>query len=169
MLVLQHPLEAREAKGTARLLQLSLARCTVMVGEQFDEAAVGALDGTALLYPAADASPARASPQPIQRLILLDATWRKSRKMLHLNRWLLALPRLALTEPPASRYGLLRRAHEAHQLSTFEAGVLALQQVEGTEPARYAPLLEAFEGFVAGQSAHHYNPAPSIDSRVPRV
>ena len=38
LLVLQHPAEARHAKGSARLLQLSLRRCTVHIGEAFDDA-----------------------------------------------------------------------------------------------------------------------------------
>jgi DTW domain-containing protein YfiP len=38
VLVLQHPLEAREAKGSARLLALSLVRCRVVVGEVFEAA-----------------------------------------------------------------------------------------------------------------------------------
>ncbi len=169
LIILQHPLEAREAKNTASLLRLSLARCTVLIGEQFDPSELGSLQGTALLYPATGDGAPQAVPATVKRLILLDATWRKSRKMLHLNPWLLALPRLALPDPPASLYGALRRAQQAHQLSTLEAGALALQQVDDVDPERYAALLAAFSGFVAQQGAHLYNPAPSIDRRVPRV
>src|SRR6185503_20191885 len=54
VLVLQHPDEAREAKGSARLLRLSLARCRVVVGEVFEAAALlqlldGDVSGSALL------------------------------------------------------------------------------------------------------------------------
>ena len=38
VLLLQHPDEAREAKGSARLLRLSLARCRVAVGDVFEPA-----------------------------------------------------------------------------------------------------------------------------------
>ena len=52
LLLLQHPMEQHEAKGTARLLRLSLARCEMWVGEQFDAAALAsATQGAALLYP----------------------------------------------------------------------------------------------------------------------
>jgi len=159
LLILQHPLEQHEAKGTGLLLHLSLARGRLLVGERFDPADLGAMAGTALLYPGgADELPGA----PITRLILIDATWRKSRKMLHLNPFLQSLPRLALKDPPASRYAPLRRAHQPQQLSTLEAGVQALQQLELLRPERYAPLLGAFEGFVghgAGR-AGPYNPAP---------
>ncbi len=61
VLILQHPLEVAHAKGSARLLQLSLARCGLHVGETFDAAELRAwlhapaADGSAvypvLLYP----------------------------------------------------------------------------------------------------------------------
>jgi DTW domain-containing protein YfiP len=160
LLLLQHPLEAREAKGTAGLLRLSLARCTCWVGEQFDPAALAlATRGAALLYPAEDAtaavSPAPGvSAMPPACLVVIDATWRKSRKMLALNPLLQTLPRIALAglDMTASRYAPLRRAHRPQQLSSLEASVLALQQLE-PEPARYAPLLAGFDGFVAAQLA----------------
>ena len=149
LLLLQHPLEQQEAKGTARLLQLSLARSRLWLGERFEPGALGPLDGCLLLYPADEGAAAPAPPTgPPRRLIVLDATWRKSRKMLHLNPWLQALPRLALQDLPPSRYAPLRKAQRAQQLSTLEASLLALQQLEG-RAERYAPLLQAFEGFVA--------------------
>ena len=83
------------------------------------------------------------------RLIVLDGTWRKSRKMLYLNPALQCLPRLALRDPPASRYRI-RRAHRPEQLSTLEATCAALAQLDGGV-AQFAPLLAAFDGFVAEQ------------------
>jgi DTW domain-containing protein YfiP len=54
------------------------------------------------------------------QLVVLDGTWRKSRKMLHLNPLLRRLPRLSLEDVPASNY-LIRKAHKVGQLSTLEA------------------------------------------------
>lgn len=162
VLLLQHPLEVGNAKNSLRLLELSLARRTVVVGEQFEAGMLEhLLDGPApgqarpvLLYPDTPGLQAGAvaidASQPL-RLVVLDATWRKSRKMLALNPALQALPRLPLQAPPPSRY-LVRKAHRAGQLSTLEAVCLALAQLEGDQ-GRYAPLLEAFDGFVAGQLA----------------
>ena len=82
---------------------------------------------------------------------MLDGTWRKSLKMLHLNPALQALPRLALQAQAPSRY-LIRKAHHPDQLSTLEASCLALAQLEQA-PDRYAPLLTAFSAFV-GEQAH---------------
>ena len=162
VLLLQHPLEVGNVKNSLRLLELSLARRTVVVGEQFAPGVLEhMLEGSAagraqpvLLYPDTPGIPSGAPTfdvsQPL-RLVVLDATWRKSRKMLTLNPALQALPRLALQAPPPSRY-LVRKAHRAGQLSTLEAVCHALAQLEGN-PARYLPLLAAFDGFVAGQLA----------------
>lgn len=189
VLILQHPLEVHQAKGSARLLQLSLQRCTLQVGEVFDAAALQAwLEAPGegmrnlLLYPQdpprhsaqtcarhGQGEPQATSPSsclppsnavhgaPATRLIVLDGTWRKSRKMLALNPLLQALPRLALTPTAPSRY-LIRKAHQPGQLATLEATCLALSQLEGFA-ARYAPLLAAFERHMAAQAArlamHH--------------
>lgn len=88
--------------------------------------------------------------EPTQlRLVVLDGTWRKSRKMLYLNPLLQKLPRLSLQDAPASHYRI-RKAHGPGQLSTLEATCYALMQLEGNRE-KYQPLLKAFEGFVAQQ------------------
>jgi len=83
------------------------------------------------------------------RLVVLDATWRKSRKLLHLHPLLQALPRLPLRDPPPSLYRI-RKAHRPDQLSTLEATCYALMQLE-QRSAPYQPLLQAFDGFVQEQ------------------
>jgi DTW domain-containing protein YfiP len=85
------------------------------------------------------------------RLIVLDGTWRKSRKMLYQNRLLQHLPRLGLRDVPASRY-LIRKAQASGQLSTLEATCAALMQLEA-DAAPYQAVLAGFDGFVAQQLA----------------
>ena len=164
LLILQHPLEVRNAKNSARLLHLCLPGSQIAVGEAFEPEALAALlhaDGRTplLLYPdtpgaAAPAFDAGLLARPERlRLVVLDGTWRKSRKMLHLNPLLQRLPRLALSNVPPSAYRI-RKAHAAHQLSTLEAAALALAQLE-SDPGHYAPLLSAFEGFVQQQTVFY--------------
>ena len=81
----------------------------------------------------------------VDRLILLDGSWRQSRRLLAANPWLSALPRVGLPELP-SRYAI-RRAHRPGQLSTLEAGLHALALLEGA-PERFEPLWAAFDAFV---------------------
>jgi DTW domain-containing protein YfiP len=164
LLVLQHPLEVHNAKNSARLLHLSVAGSVLAVGEAFDAAQLDALlyaDGRrpVLLYPDTPGDALLPAPPPWQalpaaqlRLVVLDATWRKSRKMLYLNPALQRLPRLALMDAAPSNYRI-RKAHAPHQLSSLEAAALALGQLEG-EPGRYQALLDAFGGFVKQQAAY---------------
>jgi len=148
--VLQHPAEAGHAKGSVRLLQLSLQRCERKVGEVLDpQGLADAMQpGTALLYPATPGDTAQAAmpAEPIRRLLVLDGTWRQSRQLLRLNPALQALPRLALQAPPPSLYAA-RKAQRPDQRSTLEATCLALGQLEA-QAGRYAPLLQAFAGWV---------------------
>ena len=102
------------------------------------------------LDPAILRDPARLLSQ--LRLVVLDATWRKSRKMLYLNPQLQQLPRLPLRDTPASHY-LIRKAHAPDQLSTLEATCYALMQLE-QDASRFVPLITAFDGFVAQQLSY---------------
>jgi DTW domain-containing protein YfiP len=180
VLILQHPLEVDQAKGSARLLHLSLPRSRLLTGEVFaaDDlppaphdsggAAAGAPRHNLLLYPDLPSDRAAGWPEPPAlapellrqpdrlRLVVLDGTWRKSRKMLYLNPWLQHLSRLALQDIPTSNY-LIRRAHKPDQLSTLEATCAALAQLEG-DAEKFQPLLAAFDGFVAQQLAYRAKP-----------
>jgi DTW domain-containing protein YfiP len=161
LLILQHPLEVANAKNSARLLHLCVAGSRLVTGEAFDEAVLAQLlhgggRRALLLYPAppgvaGGAGPAAACAPEALRLVVLDATWRKSRKMLHLNPILRTLPRLALSGMAPSAYRI-RKAHAPDQLSTLEAAAQALARIED-DPARYRPLLAAFDGFVQQQAS----------------
>jgi DTW domain-containing protein len=131
LVLLQHPLEQHEVKGTARLLALSLARCQLLVGETFQPSPNTEGRTEALLYPGLGTGGLlpEGIPAAQLRLYVLDGTWRKSRLLLHRNPWLQALPRMALVSPPASAYSE-RRAQAGYQLSTLEAAVAALEQLE---------------------------------------
>ena len=152
LLILQHPDEARQAKGTAGLLELCLSRCERLVGEQF---APPPPDDHPLLLlyppdPARPEPPATASGPVLPRLVLLDGTWRQSRQLLRASPWLQDLPRLALSATPCSRYAI-RKAHAPHQLSSLEAAALALAQLQpGLDNS---PLWQALESFIALQLA----------------
>lgn len=177
VLVLQHPLEVHQTKGSARLLHLSLAHCRLVVGEAF-AVPVWPADGkhTLLLYPNTlqDTAPDLRAPPPLPpewlqaqsplrlRLVVLDGTWRKSRKMLYQSPSLQRLPRLALYNMPPSHYRI-RKAHGPDQLSTLEATCYALGQLEG-DAARFQPLLNAFDGFVEHLARNQTTSPPMRDA-----
>ena len=168
VLILQHPMETHHPKGTAQLLHLSLPGSQLLTGEVFApdvlRAALHAPDACGvpvqpvLLYPGESAVAADAAAGSVGahrlRLVVIDGTWRKSRKMLQLNPQLLALPCCTLAnvaDVAPSRY-VIRKAHAPHQLSTLEATCAALAQLEG-QPGKYQPLLAAMDGLVAQQLA----------------
>lgn len=190
VLILQHPQERPRVKNTGLLLHLSLARSELLVGEQWPEQMLeeklGELAGNLLLYPETDAmksqviesqviesnivesnvvetplSESLGAPEP-KRLIVLDATWRKSRKMLYLNPLLDRLPRLALSNTPESRYRI-RRARRPEQLSTLEASCYALARLEQGR-VDYDPLLCAFDGFNDEQLGFRPDTEPGFGS-----
>jgi DTW domain-containing protein YfiP len=168
VVILQHPLEASHPKGSARLLHLSLPGSRLVIGESFSEEMLHdllyqplgkqpqpgevPLRQPVLLYPATSDMPAPAMQNPDSlppasiRLIVLDGTWRKSRRMLGAHPLLQTLPRFALAEPPVSRYRI-RQAYRPDQLSTLEAVCHTLAQLENDE-LKYQPLLATFDGFI---------------------
>jgi hypothetical protein len=121
VLVLMHPMEVANAKNSGRLLHLCLPNSALVVGEAFDAATLESLlfagaRQPVLLYPAGEGAPALPGPDdgvPTRperlRLVALDATWRKSRKMLHLNpllvgwRWTTRRRRLITFARPTRR------------------------------------------------------------------
>ncbi len=156
VLILQHPLERQQAKGSAVLLHLCLPNSRIEEGEEFAPQALRDwlyADGKTpiLLYPSPNEGqinvPSANLASTQLRLVLLDATWRKSRKMLYRNPLLNTLPRLALSDTPMSRYAI-RKAHAQNQLSSMEACCYALMQLEKSSE-KFAPLLNVFDRFIA--------------------
>lgn len=154
VLILRHRSERHHALNTARLASLGLSSCYLWDGEAFERLpALLAEPGWQnwLLFPAVGALPVEQgvpqSPDVAQRLIVLDGTWRKAKRLLHCNPCLQALPSLSFVAPPPSRYRL-RKVPQANALSTLEAIVYSLEQLEG---GSYQALLPAFERLIEQQ------------------
>jgi len=170
LIILQHPLEVKEAKNTARLLYLCLKNSQIHVGERFGDAFFEQFNAPStynlLLYPETPEEKSLGIIAPplldstklnididettnhksTLRLWVLDATWRKSRKMLYLNPDLQRMPRINLVDAQPSLY-TIRKAHSENQLSTLEASCYALRQLEHNR-VDYSPVLTAFAGFI---------------------
>ncbi len=158
IVILQHRSEQSQALATAPILELSLAHCQVLVGENFtDNEALNALLNDpiyqcVLLYPSEQA--VEVSQLAYQHhgqnektlcVILLDGTWKKAYKMWQLSSNLHALPNVCLPEGLCGDYRL-RKAPKSHYLSTVEAGYHILSLLE---PQRdFSPLLQAFNQMI---------------------
>ena len=108
VLLLQHPSEVNHALNTARLAALGLNNVQLVVGEVFEDlASLLSVPGyqARLLFPADDAQTLQAyAPNELALLLVVpDGTWRRARKMLHLNPLLVALPLVTLAEGATSR------------------------------------------------------------------
>ena len=153
MLILQHPSEVGHALNTARLAALGLRNAELRVGEVFADLPqlLAQPDYRACqLFPGEEAVALAgyASKETPLLLVVPDGTWRKARKLLHLNPLLAALPRVMLAQGLQSRYRL-RKAPMPGALSTIEAIVEALNSVEA--PDRFDALLAPFEALIDGQ------------------
>lgn len=171
VIILQHPQETHESKNSAHLLKLCLENSQIHVGEAFSDGFFTQLQTEPyydlLLYPDTPEEKslgiAQAPAVDLEqfnsgdnlanlsriRVWVIDATWRKSRKMLYLNPALQSIPRLNLIDCPPSIYKI-RKAHSENQLSTLEASCYALRQLE-QNTVDYGPVLNAFAAFVAEQ------------------
>ena len=155
LVIWQDPDESRHRLSTAPLLNLSLSNSRLVVGDTFTpEALLGEhwQTDTLLLFPL-DNKPACSRQQALTagQLLILDGTWRKVKRLMLLNPWLLQLPHIQLQPQQGSRYAI-RKSPRADGLSTLEAGVSALNWLSDSD--RYTPVMAVLERLVSLQQAH---------------
>lgn len=149
--IIQHTSEAKHALGTARIAHLSLAKCLMHTYPVLEEQ-LPHDEPVALIYPGDEAQPlSDLVDSPIQHLVFLDATWRKSKRMLLETPAISQLPRYSLPVAAPSRYHI-RKEPNVHSLSTLEAIVTALELLEKA-PERYHRLLEIMDMLIAQQTS----------------
>ncbi|WP_206486344.1 tRNA-uridine aminocarboxypropyltransferase [Thalassotalea sp. G2M2-11] len=165
VVVLQHPSEVKQAKGTVTLLSQSLSLSHVFVGETFGsdpklQQLLTKYHGkTALLYPSAQAKlidgnyQASVDELDVRCLILLDGTWKKAYRLFMVNHFLQQLPHIVLADTFESRYQI-RSTKKQGALSTLEACCHALSLLESA-PAKYQQLLENFDKFNQLHLSYH--------------
>ena len=162
--ILQHPLESKHGKNTARLLPLCIENSEIIIGENQQDfanikASINALDNkTWVLYPNAQSLPLEECdkhyPNTLpHRLIVIDATWRKATKMWQLNPWLHELPSWHFDALPENQYRI-RKSTLEHSLSSLEATAQALKIICNTDTQ---PLLTLFEAMQ--QQKERYSPS----------
>ncbi|BFM05788.1 hypothetical protein GCM10025791_45920 [Halioxenophilus aromaticivorans] len=139
--VLRHPQERKRTLSTVSLIKQRYPAILVKDGEVFD---ARGFPEAALLFPEDDTDSASTSPPASEKkgsyqLLLIDGTWRKAKKILHLNPWLMALPKVSL-EPAATSDYLLRKVQGAQMLSSVEACALAVG--DDTLAASLRPFME---------------------------
>ena len=138
ILILQDSKEAKHAKNTLPLLCLGLpkVRCVSTQDQVALQKVLSQLDTSEwyLIFPCDDAiaieSVANSPVSHIKGIILLDATWRKAKKMYWIEPLLHAFTAVRFTQPPAGKY-VIRKSPNAESLSTLEACAYAIEQISG--------------------------------------
>lgn len=141
--ILRHEHESRRRTNSARIAALAMTNCEVADrAERESRMEFEPPPGAWVLYPGADPLP-EGAPLPAT-LVVVDGTWRESKRMFLRVPALQRLPRLSLPPPP----GTVRlRTGPSYGMATLESIAHAVERLEGAETAR--PLHELFALFVA--------------------
>jgi DTW domain-containing protein YfiP len=139
IVILRHPEERKKTLSTVSLIKQRYPAVLVKEGETFSPLRYKQL---ALLFPDGGNGVERSAvkqrwadsgsstkDRTADTLLLLDATWRKAKRMLHENDWLAALPRVSITPKVLSDY-LLRKVPDANALSTVEVFAMVEEDAE---------------------------------------
>lgn len=138
--IIQEAHERQHAKNTVRLLQLVLPQLEVILSSDLaalDDLRVqvsAEVEAWGLLYPSANSEvlddPATALPELPKQWILLDGTWRKTKRLWFEHAWLSTVRTFCFIDPPASQY-FIRKVPSLQTLSTLESVAYLLQLTQG--------------------------------------
>lgn len=162
IVILQHPMEARNTISTARIVHLSLPGSRLFIGVNFADnnpfkrCLAEAPGPVYIVYPERGAPEAaelaqreNGWPNAEPTFVLIDGTWAQARKIKNQNPILDTLPRVALAPDRTSNYRIRRQPRE-YCLSTVEATELLLSRLEGPRE-RYRPMLDVFDRMIDRQ------------------
>ncbi|HAS6347800.1 DTW domain-containing protein [Vibrio sp. IRLE0018] len=162
LIILQHPSEELRPLGTARILDLSLESCQLLIGEDFStHSLLNQLLADDryqhwLLFPSEQAveveevARSLTANGKVPRIILLDGTWKKAYKMWQVSENLQGLPCVKLPQGLSGNYRI-RKSPSENALSTVEAGfhILRYLQPQGD----FSALITAFDKMIEFQIA----------------
>ena len=157
IIILRHPSEKKHPLATVPLLKRSFKNLIIHEGETFSP-----IRGT-LIYPLLEFKNKREKDQyciqspkeilklsPILPLILIDGTWKKSKKIIHLNSWLRDLPQLEIHSPEKSRYRL-RKQKNNKSLNTLETFSFLWQGIDQKNRQKAKQIVHIMDKFIERQ------------------
>lgn len=150
--LLQHPKEARNPIGTARMAHLQLSNSLLVEGMEFHNERRFAeieplLKDAAVLFPGASAQSIDTLHEWPQTVFVIDGTWSQARKLWKQNPWLKALPQLSINPIRPGEYQI-RKEPELNYISTIEAIGYVLQASGSCE---YETWLRPFRSMIGTQ------------------
>jgi DTW domain-containing protein YfiP len=149
LVILQDPKEAKHALSSAPILAKSIEGARLIIGDLFDPIELLGKNWqqeSLLVFPSADSlTGPQANRIKFKYLILLDGTWRKVSRLLHLNPWLIKIPSIAIKPSYTSEYKI-RRSPREDGLSTIEAAVSILNDLHAEKD--FSAILPAFRKMI---------------------
>ncbi len=154
--ILQHPTEQKVAKNTARLIKLVIPQAQLYVGESesdFDslreqiDAASSLLIFPCEINQVVIKEGCRSNFTLPHNLVLIDATWRKAKKIFALNSWLQQLPSARIEAANKTQYAI-RHSRLEGSLSTIEALTIGLDSMSNVDTR---PLRNVFRAMIQQQ------------------
>jgi DTW domain-containing protein YfiP len=149
LVILQDPKEAKHALSSAPILAKSIEGARLIIGDLFDPIELLGKNWqqeSLLVFPSADSlTGPQANRIRFKYLILLDGTWRKVSRLLHLNPWLIKIPSIAIKPSYTSEYKI-RRSPREDGLSTIEAAVSILNDLHAEKD--FSAILPAFRKMI---------------------
>ena len=156
VLIIQHPLEEKHPFNTARMARLCLKNSELITSKDLTLTRLEQILSvpSVLLYPSlewmTDTQIVDHADNRYQQLIVIDATWRKSKKILFEQPILQQLPRINLTGNLHSNYKI-RTSKLENSLSTIESIVSGMEILEPQQ--NFQPLLSPFNRMIALQQS----------------
>ena len=139
VIILRHPDERGRTLSTVSLIKQRYPSVLVKEGEIFQKPRI---ERMAVLFPDNGNNKPEAREVDLETtLILIDATWKKAKKILHLNPWFNDLPKVSINPEKLSSYKI-RKVPDASALSTVEAFA---------EVSNSPELHDLFDAFVSRQ------------------
>ncbi|WP_289032044.1 tRNA-uridine aminocarboxypropyltransferase [uncultured Paraglaciecola sp.] len=145
IVILQQPKEAKHAKNTAKLLNLTLNRIDVLTGEspedwtEFVKLVSQKPEKFSVCYPHEQSKSLESLINIEKRqdyfpsghtVIFIDASWRKALKIWKLNPWMHKLQSWHFSAPPINQYKI-RHTTQKNSLSTLESVAYILEYTHG--------------------------------------
>ncbi|MEP2650956.1 MAG: tRNA-uridine aminocarboxypropyltransferase [Paraglaciecola sp.] len=145
IVILQQPKETKHAKNTVKLLNLTLNRLRVLIGEspedwtEFIKVVSQNPDNFSVCYPDEQSKPLESLTNikqkqaffpPEHTVIFIDASWRKALKIWKLNPWMHTLQSWHFSSPPINQYQI-RQTTQKNSLSTLESVAYILEYTQG--------------------------------------
>jgi DTW domain-containing protein YfiP len=164
-ILLQHPREARNSLGTARMAHLALDGSTLLVGVDFMKCPEFPLlleserERSVVVFPSEGAGDARelAHREATPTIWLIDGTWWQAKKIWRSNPALRQMPAYRIDPRQPSQYGF-RSEPEPHCISTIEAVAELLEILDGGQQGTYESFLSPFRALVQRQLTHAQGP-----------